>query len=70
MVLTKKAREKLRSEKTKARICLDIDVSTTTFNRWIYQNYKSLTLLSTIQAITKHTGLKETEIFEKGEVKK
>lgn len=62
MELTRLAKKKL-SEEVRMKICLDEGVSFSTFDRWVKTNHKNLTLLSTVSAIKRHTGLSLNEIF-------
>lgn len=65
MKLTRKAKECLKGERVKTLISLEIGVCLKTFYKWIRDEHDNLTWKKTIDAIVKHTGLKESEIFEK-----
>lgn len=63
MKLSSKAKDKLTDEVV-MNICLEINKSYHTFKRWVKISHDNLTRISTINAIVKHTGLMEEEIFE------
>lgn len=65
MKLSKIARDKLLTEKVKMLIALDANVSFSTVKRVIRLETEDLLHPKYLKAITKHTGLKESEIFEK-----
>jgi hypothetical protein len=64
MVLTKKAKEILKSEELKMLIALEVGTGYSSFRRWITSNHKNLTLAKTIEVLEKHTKLTKEELFE------
>jgi hypothetical protein len=64
MELTTIAKEKLGTDEVKMKIALELGKSYLTMRRWIIKGHDNMTKKKTIQAITKHTGLTEDEIFE------
>lgn len=63
MELTTAAKEKLGTDEVKMKIALELGRSYLTMRRWIRESHDNLTKTKSIEAIVKHTGLKESEIF-------
>ncbi|HEX8575800.1 MAG TPA: hypothetical protein VF677_05860 [Flavobacterium sp.] len=72
MRLTAKAKEKLKNDRVKMEIALELGKSYLTLRRWINTKeeevHDNITTKRSIEAIMKHTGLKENEIFEEASV--
>ena len=62
-ILSPAAREKLSSEETKMRICLDIGISYMTFTRWIRTNHKNMTRDQSKEVISKYTEIPVEDLF-------
>lgn len=64
MILTEKALEKLSDDSIRMKICLDLEIAYVTLRRWTSTNHKNITRRESIDALIKHTGLTEKEIFK------
>ncbi|MRM94378.1 hypothetical protein D1Z98_05140 [Riemerella anatipestifer] len=65
MQVSKRLKEKLRPDKIKSALCLELDISRSTLNRWLSKENDKIANLIVIDAINKITGLTQEEIFEK-----
>lgn len=64
MKLTPLALEKLNSEETRMRVCLDLGISLVTLWRWMKSNNKRLHSLDAQKSISTHTGLSIEDVYE------
>ena len=64
-ILALEVREKLRSEQTKMKIALELEIAYVTLIRWLKTNHRNLTLDRTKEVFSKHTGVPIEDLFEK-----
>ena len=64
-ILTSEVRERLRSEQTKMKIALELEIAYVTLIRWLKTNHRNLTLDRTKEVFSKHTGVPIEDLFEK-----
>jgi precorrin-6x reductase len=64
MVLSEKVLEKLSDDSVRMKICLELNIAYVTLRRWTSLNHRNITRKDSIDAIVKHTGISENEIFE------
>ena len=64
-ILALEVREKLRSEQTKMKIALELEIAYVTLIRWLRTNHRNLTLDKTKEVLSKHTGVSVEDLFEK-----
>ncbi|WP_018676406.1 hypothetical protein [Riemerella columbina] len=64
MKVSQLLREKLRPDKVKSNLCLELGVSRSTLDRWLARENEKIANLIVIKAITKLTGLTQEQIFE------
>ena len=69
MKLKQNVKEILSVEENKIKLCYLTGVSYSTMHRWLRDDHEKLTLKKTIDAMIEVTGIPETEIFEKEDVK-
>jgi hypothetical protein len=62
--LTHKAAQELKCTSVQMKIALDCNRTLQTVSSWIKHGHDNLSKRGTIESITKHTKLDETEIFD------
>lgn len=64
MKLSKEFRKRISPDLNKSKLCIELNISRSTLNRWLTKENSKFGHLDIIRGITKVLGLTQEEIFE------